>query len=76
MPTARQYEAFILRCCGLRYREIGERMFISSGHACDYANDAARKLLAAPPTPANASDRALALHNFPHILARLLEETT
>jgi hypothetical protein len=70
-PTERQYEAFILRCCGLTYREIGERMFISAGHAWDYANDAAVKLLRSPPSPAIASDRALALHNFPKLAAEL-----
>ncbi len=74
-PTERQYEAFILRCGGLKWWEVAERMMLRApNNAAKLGIKAARTLLEAPPSPAIASDRALALYNFPKIAAAIAKE--
>lgn len=68
-PTPRQYEAFFLRCSGLKWAEIAKRMGIHDGLACRLGQGAARRLIQSPASP----NRVMALECFPKLAAELLE---
>jgi hypothetical protein len=66
-PTPRQLEAFSLRCQGLKYADVALQLGVTEKTALLLAQAAASRLILAEPSPAIASNRALALTYFPKI---------
>jgi len=66
-PTARQLEAFRLRCQGLPFQQVAAIMGIKKNTAGLLAAAAAGHLIVAKPTPELAVDQALAFQHFPKI---------
>jgi hypothetical protein len=70
-PTARQLEAFLLRCITeLPYKAIGARLGIGEKTALLLAHGAAGRLIVGPATPDNEMHRELAFQHFPRIAAK------
>lgn len=70
-PTARELEAFRLRCQGLTYPAVAAALGISRPTAQLAATSAARKLIRSKASAGNAFDRAAALVLFPKLAERL-----